>query len=93
MAFAEDLSVFFNDDDFAVTATLNAVASGNVIVDAAFLASLGVDTTNPTALAIASEYPASARGKTLVAGGSTYTIRSREPIDDGAIVLLQLETA
>jgi len=92
MPFTEDLSVFFSTDDFAVSATLNAVASGNVIVDATYLLALGVVAgTNPVALAIATEYPESALGKTLLAGGVSYTVRDRQPQDDGAVVLLQLE--
>jgi hypothetical protein len=29
--------------------------------------------------------------KTLLVNGVTYTIRNREPMDDGAFVLLQLQ--
>ena len=32
-------------------------------------------------------------GTSIVIGGVTYTIRGREPLDDGAEVLLQLEAA
>jgi hypothetical protein len=93
MAFTEDLSAFFDDDEFAVTATLNGTASGNVIVDKEYLRAVGmVASSNPVALAIASEYPAAALNGTLAAGGASYVIRDREPQDDGAIVLLQLES-
>jgi len=93
MAMTEDLSVFFDTDDFAASATLNGVASGNVIIDREYLRALGmVDSTNPLALARASQYSESDIGATLAAGGTSYLIRSVQPQDDGAIVLLQLET-
>jgi len=88
----EDHSIFFDDDDFAVTATLNGTAAGNVIVDQEYLRALEmVSSNNPVALAIASEYGTSVVNGTLVAGGATYVIRDRQPQDDGAHVLLQLE--
>lgn len=92
MAFSEDLSVFFDDAEFALTATLNGTVSGNVIVDRDYLRALGVvPSSDPQALAIASEYGTSCIEGTLVAGGTTYVIRDRQPQDDGAVVLLQLE--
>ena len=93
MAMVEDLDVFFDDDDFAVTATLNGTTAGNVIVDREYLRALGmVDSTNPLALAQAADYAESAVTGTLVADGTTYVIRSVQPQDDGKLVLLQLET-
>lgn len=94
MAMTEDLGVFFNSGDFAVTATLNGAASGNVILDREYLRALGmVDSSSPLALAKAADYTeAAAVGGTLVAGGGTYVIRSVQPQDDGNIVLLALET-
>lgn len=89
--FNEDLTGFFSTDDFAVAATLDGVASGNVILDAAYIEALGIAGTEPMALARASDYAATALGKTLSAGGTTYIIRDRRPQDDGATVLLKLE--
>lgn len=87
--FTEDLSVFFDTDDFAIAATVGATTVP-VIFDAAFLEQLGVASTNPTALAKASD-SAAAVGATIVISAVSYTIRGREPQDDGATVLLQLE--
>jgi len=90
MAFNEDLDVFFNVDDFAVEATYDA-SPVNVIFDRAYLQTLGIVAgTDPQCLAKASDIPSDAVGETIVISGTTYTIRSREPQDDGAIVLLQL---
>lgn len=92
MAMDEDLDVFFDDDDFAVTATLNGTASGNVILDRDYLRALGmVESTNPQAMAQAAEYGTAVLDGTLVAAGGTYVIRSRQPQGDGACVLLDLE--
>lgn len=88
----EDLSIFFDEDDFAVTATLNGTAAGNVILDKDYLRALGmVPSSNPMAMARASEYGTSCIEGTLVAGSGTYVIRDRQPQDDGAVVLLELE--
>ncbi len=89
--FSEDLSEFFDDADFAIAATLQSGAVVNVIFDAAYLEQLGVAGTNPVALAIASEVPTSAVNTTITISGTAYTIRDRQPQDDGATVLLQLE--
>jgi hypothetical protein len=87
--FTEDLTPFFNTAEFAIAATIGATAVP-VIFDAAFLASLGVAGTNPAALAKTSD-SAAAVGATIVISGASYIIRGREPQDDGAVVLLQLE--
>lgn len=91
MAFTEDLSVFFDTDDFAIAATYNGATTVNVIFDRSYLQTLGiVNGTDPQALAQASDIPTTAVGNTLLISGTTYTIRSREEQDDGALVLLQL---
>ena len=94
MAFAEDLDVFFDaGNGFASTATLDAVASGAVIFDRAYLREMGmVSGSDPIALAQAADYTSSDVGKTLViAGKGTFNIRDVQPQDDGALTLLQLE--
>lgn len=91
MPFAEDLSVFFNTADFAVAATYNGSVAVTVIFDAAYLESLGVVGTNPVALGKASDFAAPV-GKTLLIGTTTYTIRNKQPVGDGATAALELET-
>ena len=87
--FTEDLTVFFDTDDFAIAATVGSTTVP-VIFDAEFIGALGVAGTNPVALAKASD-SAAAVGATIVISGTSYIIRVREPQDDGAVVLLQLE--
>lgn len=90
--FTEDLSAFFNTDDFAIAATYNGATAVNVIFDRAYVETLtGIAGTNPVALVQASTVDANPKGKTLLISGTTYTIRGFEPQDDGATLLLQLE--
>jgi hypothetical protein len=90
VAFDEDLDLFFGTDDFAVAATIGT-STVNVIYDRDYLRSLGlVSGANPIALAKASASVA-AVGSTIVISGTSFTIRDRQPQDDGATVLLELE--
>lgn len=89
----EDLSVFFNPSDFAVTATYNGATSVNGIFDSPDLGVLGVGGDNPSFMCKASDVAADPTGKTLVVNGTTYTIRDIRPQDDATIVQLQLERA
>lgn len=96
VAFTEDLSVFFAlkaDGGLADPATASWGGTVNVIFDNAYLEQLGVAGTNPVALAKASDVSAARVGSTLVISGTTYTIRDRQPLDDGETVLLQFEAA
>lgn len=88
-----DLAAMFDADDFAHTATLNGVASGNVIEDREYLLALGMLSTQEVGvMALASEYATSAIAGTLAYNGASYTIRARKPIPpDGLVVMLQLE--
>ena len=89
--FVEDLSRFFDTGDFALAATLQGVGTPvNVIFDVMYIEALGVSSTNPVALAKASDVADSDLGKTLTINSVVYTIRDRQPQDDGSIVLLQL---
>lgn len=92
--FTEDLSPFFDTDTgFAVSATLQGGASGgvSVIFDEAYLEQFGIAGTRPAALAKAADVAQTDVGKTLSVGSTTYTIKGRELVDDGAIALLILK--
>ena len=88
--FTEDLTAFFDTGDFAIAATLQGGSTVNVIFDRAVLNDLGVAGTSPQALARAADVSTSNIGQTLTINGTAYTIQRRDPIDDGAIVLLDL---
>jgi hypothetical protein len=93
--FTEDLDVFFNQAGHAVAAVYDAAGANtsiSVIFDEPHLEQVGIGGTNPVAQAKASDIPATgAIGKTLTIGGTVFVIRARQPVDDGAVVELQLE--
>ena len=94
MEFSEDLDVFFllkSEGGLADEATAGWGGTVNVLFDRAALNTFGVAGTDPQALCQASDVTASRVGQTLTINGSIYTIRGRDPQDDGAVVLLQLE--
>lgn len=93
MAFAENLTAFVRDHDFAVAATLQGVAvTSGVIFDADYVEPLGnyVEGSGPVALAIATEVASVAQAQSLVIGATTYKVRGVEP-DGTGMVLLRLE--
>lgn len=90
--FTEDLDDFLDTDEHAVAATYDSTTAAVVIFDNEHrLAHDMVSTTNPVAMGKASVFPAAAVTKSLVIAGVTYTIRDRRPLDDGALVMLELE--
>lgn len=99
MPFAEDLSVFFAEDEFATAATVVGGASGLVIFDTngSILESFGVQTTGPSALRQTAGLTAAVEGAQLdiahPGGTVRYRINSATPLDDGALTLLALARA
>lgn len=91
MAFAEDLSVFFDTNGFAVDAIYNSGAAVKVVFDAAYLEALGISGTNPVVFGKASDF-IDPVGKSLAIGAESYVIRNSRPMTDGAIVTLELES-
>lgn len=93
--FEEDLTPFFDTDDFAVAATYTPsgglAKTVNVIFDNAALDRLGIVATNPVALCRAEDVSAPTGADTLVVNGTTYKIKDADEQDDGATTLLQLE--
>lgn len=90
MPFDEDLSVFLDAAEFATAATYNGSISVSVIHDAEYLESMGIAGTSEAALGRAADFAAPV-GKTLLIGAVTYTIRNKRPLEDGALVVLELE--
>lgn len=94
MAFAEDLTVFFDTDEFAVLATPSGGgAAFAVIFDKEYLAQIGVSTTGPAALARASDVSSlTPRTSTLTIEGTTYTVTDVQP-DGTGLALVPLQAA
>ena len=88
--FTETLDEFLTD--FGVASTLQGGAAGGVIAiyDAPYLEQMGIAGTKPSALVKASAVAAADVGKTFTRTdtGAVFTIRGREPIDDGVFVVL-----
>lgn len=90
--FTEDLTAFFGNADFAVSAIYDSATTIQVIFDEPDLSLAGgiIAGSNPTVLCAAADVAADPTGKTLLIGTTTWTIRDIQPQDDGAIVRLQL---
>jgi len=95
-----DLDVFYNSDDFAVSATLTVgavVTTITVLFSNPFQmvnpATGEVETTAPSARCKASDVTSAvhgASGSTLAIAGTTYKIRGKQPIEDGLEAILIL---
>lgn len=77
--------------DFGVSATLNAVALRGIFDNGSANAFNMLQGSNPT-FACATADAASAVGKTLIVGGTSYTVREAKP-DGTGYTVLELEQA
>lgn len=88
MAFAEDLTIFFNTDDFAEEVTLNG-ETVSVIFDnpteSVDLYETGVEATDASMLCKTSDLASIARNQTVVRGAASYKTVRWSRIDDGLI--------
>jgi hypothetical protein len=95
MAFTEDLTAFFNVDDFAVAATLNGATVKAIFDNNYELGSVGpfgMSGTQPTLTLSTADVPTDPIGKSAVVNGKTYTIAVHQPDGTGVSQLL-LEVA
>lgn len=85
MAFDEDLTEFFDTDDFAVTATYNGSVTVNGIFDHEYVEVFGGDAGHESALPVftcrTADAPNAAHDDPLVVDGNNYTVRQVQ--DDG----------
>lgn len=92
MAGGEDLDAYFDPvNGMGVAAIYDGATNVNVTFDNAYVEGFGIAGVGPVAMGRASVFPAAAVGKTILINGTTYTIRGREPVDDGEIVRLTLK--
>lgn len=95
MSFAEDFTAFFDTDEFAVSATLNAVSVVGIFAkayQATYPGGAGLGSSAPSFTLKTSDVPASPVGKSLVYSATTYTVAEHHPDGTGVSVLL-LEVA
>lgn len=94
--FIEDLSVFFDDQEFGCSATMTPGGAGNVLFDESgtLVDQMGIQSVEPTALCPISQWPAVAHGHLIAiqtpAGLRNFIVRGIAPVDDGALKLLTL---
>ena len=92
--FTEDITAFFNAQEFATAATLDGVAVTGIL-DSGFedptLAGFGVVGSSPKFMLAAASVPAHAEGKALVIasglGAGTYKVAQAYPDGTGITVL------
>lgn len=88
--FGEDRTVFFDTDDFAVAGTVGTTTI-NGIFDREYQLQGGmVAGANPIFVFDKDDEAAVAVGSSIVIESGTYTVKSKEPQDDGKTILLQL---
>ena len=91
--FTESLDDFLDTTyGLATSATLQGGAAVAGFLDAEYVGELGVAGTNPVFVCKAADVAEGDIGKTLTIAATVYTIRNRQPIDDGAFVRLQLQS-
>jgi hypothetical protein len=95
MAFAEDLSVFFDTvTGFAEAVTFDGTPDVPMIFDAAFfqdsLGVISVESAQPAALAMVASVGSAPHGKAIARGGVSYIVKNTHP-DGTGLVLLILE--
>ena len=86
----ENLSTFFNTDEFAIVATYNNTINVNGIFDHASIILNDVESTAPRFTCAFTDVPFAQRGDTLVIEGSTYHIVGAYP-DGLGIVTFNLQ--
>jgi hypothetical protein len=88
MAFTEDLSPFFDTDEFAVSALWNGTTTVPVIFDNAYDEGIGMAALLPIVTGKAADFPGVAAGQTLLINGVTYKIDTPQPDGTGLVTLI-----
>lgn len=91
MAFDEDLSAFFNTDDFAVTATWNSRSVRGIFEDQYVESSLGLAgmaTSGPRFTCAAADVSGIAVGNTFTVNSVAYTAAELQPDGTGLITIV-----
>lgn len=99
MAFTEDLSIFFDTDDFAVNATFtksdNSTVSKNIIFDNGtnqeVMYDAQIEANTPSAMIKTSDLTGIVRGNNVSINAVNYKIERLEKLEDGAITRIYLK--
>lgn len=91
MAFAEDLTVFFNPAEFAEEVALNGVTVRGIFDDAYLFEDIQSSASAPAVTLASADVPANPAGLPVVARGVTYKVV--EPMPNGTgVTVLRLRT-
>lgn len=98
MAFAENFSVFFSEQGFAIPASRTpagggAATTGSIILDLTDIEADGLIVEGPSMAVPAITWPTLAQGDTVVANATAYLVRAVIALADGAILRVQLARA
>ena len=91
MAFTEDLSQYFNTEDFGVVASFTSGATtytANGIFENVYSEDLSVNGTVPTFACVESDVSALAVDATCSINSTTYYVRIKKPDGTGATLLV-----
>jgi len=92
MAFVEDLSVFLDSDEFAVSVTAGAVPGLGILdMPSEIIADGVVLTTDYKLTCEASKFGDLLHGDAVTVDGTNYTVRNTALIDDGAFCEVMLQ--
>lgn len=89
--FTEDVSAYFNTDEFAVDATVGGVALRGIF-DSAYAEALSMEGSGPVLRFATADKSNAAQGDAVVIGAASYTVAAVEP-DGTGITLLRLQEA
>lgn len=92
MAMTEDISDFFDDNEFSVVALWKGTTSVNVIYDHEYTEQFGAAGSNPIVIGDINSLPGVARGDSLNIDSVSYTIETIEPDGTGLIRFRLLRT-
>lgn len=92
MAMVEDISDFFDSDEFAIVAIYLGTQSINVIYDHAYTEQFGIAGNNPFITVNALDFVGVAKGQSITLEAVNYTIKTFEP-DGTGILRLELQKA
>lgn len=90
MALTEDPTIYFDTDGFAVTANYNSGTTVEGILDTGYVEVQGKESERPMFTCAASDVSGVNHGKSLVVGGTTYSVVGVQPDQTGDFVTLVL---
>ena len=93
MAFSEDLSEFFDVDDFAITATWNSQSVKGIFDNEYFdeTGGVGVESSNPVFMCTAADVSGIAEGDAITINATAYTVAGPPQPDGTGAVIIQLQ--